>query len=116
MGRHEEGSVLPLVAAAMMLAGLLALGLGRVGQATVSRASARTAADAAALAGASEGRRAAEELARANGARMTAFERLGADVRVTVRVGGAEASARATAEQGQPDPASPRRRPVRLPG
>ena len=115
MRSHEDGSVLPLIAAGMLLAGLLALGLGRVGQSAVARASARTAADAAALAGAIEGRPAAEELARANGGRMTAFERLGPDVRVTVRVGRAVATARATAGENRSLPPPASRRPVRFP-
>ena len=115
MRNTDEGSILPLIAAGMLLAGLLTLGVGRVGQAAVAGARARTAADAAALAGATDGRSAAEELARANGARMTAFERVGPDVRVTVRVGDAAATARARPGGSESAPSLPGPRPVRWP-
>src|SRR5438128_2221470 len=58
-GKGERGSVLPLVAVGILVAGGAVLLLGRMGTAAVDRASARTAADAAALAGAAEGRAAA---------------------------------------------------------
>lgn len=93
--RRERGSVLPLVALAVVIAGGGALLLGRIGEAAVSRAAARTAADAAALAGAADGERAAHDVAAANGATVLRFEVLGQDTRVTVRVGGAEAVGRA---------------------
>jgi hypothetical protein len=56
-----------------------------------------TAADAAALAGAVAGERAAREVAAANGARVESVERVGPgrDVRVRVALGEARASARA---------------------
>ena len=93
--RTQRGSVLPLVALAVVMAGGGALVLGRLGEAAVSRAAARTAADAAALAGAADGERAAHEVAAANGATVLRFEVLGSDTRVTVRVGAAEAVGRA---------------------
>ena len=93
--RRERGSVLPLVALMMALAGGAALLLGRVGGAAVSRAGARTAADAAALAGAVDGEEAARQVAAANGAEVLRYERLGMDARVTVRLGPAEAVGRA---------------------
>ncbi len=93
--RTERGSVLPLVALVMAAAGAGALVLGRLGEAAVDRAAARTAADAAALAGAADGEAAAREVAEANGATMVGYEVLGDDTRVRVRLGGAEAVARA---------------------
>lgn len=57
---------------------------------------ARTAADAAALAGVSGGRDAAVDLARANGAELLTWERDGRSVTVTVDVAGRTARARAT--------------------
>lgn len=99
-GRNDGGQVLPLVAVLVALVGVAALTLGRVGGATVARASAVAAADAAALAGAVDGRAGAEEVARANGARLVGFSRSpspsGAIEAVAeVRLGRARARARA---------------------
>ncbi len=93
--RSERGSVVPLVALAMVLAGGAALLLGRLGAGGVARAAARTAADASALAGAAEGATAAAEVAAANGAHVVRYETHGQDTRVTVRLGPAEEVARA---------------------
>jgi putative Flp pilus-assembly TadE/G-like protein len=92
---RERGAVTPLMIAAVFLMGVFVMVLGRLGVATVSQAQARTAADAAALAGAAEGREAAVAIAEANGAKLEQFEAMGADTRVTVRVGEARATARA---------------------
>ncbi|MGH9189660.1 MAG: Rv3654c family TadE-like protein [Acidimicrobiales bacterium] len=118
MGVGERGSVVPLVAVAVLLAGLVILGLGRLGQAATASATARTAADAAALGGAAEGLEVARRLAAANGGEMSRFERIGRDVRVTVRVGRASAVARATVdaggqERGQPAAGSRMSLPLR---
>ena len=75
--------------------GMFVVVLARLGTATVTQAQARTAADAAALAGAVEGRDAATAIAAANGARLVEFRRIGLDTRVTVAVGRAHATARA---------------------
>jgi hypothetical protein len=93
--RTQRGSVTPLVALAIVLAGGGALLLGRLGGAGVARAAARTAADAAALAGAAEGEAAARQVASANGAQIVRYEVEGQDTRVAVRLGPAEATARA---------------------
>jgi hypothetical protein len=93
--RSQRGSVLPLVALAMVMAGGGAMLLGRLGQAAVARAEARTAADAAALAGAADGEQAAREVAAANGATVIRYQTLGDDTRVTVEVGPAQAVGRA---------------------
>jgi hypothetical protein len=86
------------MAVAVVLVGMLTLGVARVGGAAVARARARTAADAAALAGAAEGREAAAAVASANGGELTGYEEHGADTRVVVEVGPAEASAKARRE------------------
>lgn len=59
---------------------------------------ARTAADAAALAGVRKGRSGSAQLAMANDAELLAWSRAGDDVTVTVRVGDATATARATGD------------------
>ena len=66
MWRRERGSVAPLLAVLVVAAGAAALGLGKIGGAAVARAQARTAADAAALAGAADGEQAARAMASAN--------------------------------------------------
>jgi hypothetical protein len=93
--RNERGSILPFVALAMVMAGASVILLGRVGQAATARAGARNAADAAALAGAAEGRAAALSVAQANGAELLSYVEVGLDTEVRVRLGPAEASGRA---------------------
>jgi uncharacterized membrane protein len=100
---------LPLYAVVVLVAGGAMLLLAHLGVLAVHRAHARTAADAAALAGAAEGRSAADEVARANGAVLESFVTAGSDVEVRVRVGATHATARARREGGcrsapQPDP------------
>jgi uncharacterized protein YcbK (DUF882 family) len=73
----------------------LALLLGALGGRAVATARARTAADAAALAGAVGGEPAALEVAAANGARLLRFEVVGEQAEVQVQVQGATATARA---------------------
>lgn len=92
----ERGSVLPLLALLVVAVGGLCLGLGRLGGDAVEAAQARTAADAAALAGAAEGESAAREVAIANGGEVVGFAQEGPEVQVRARVGDAEAVARAT--------------------
>ena len=93
--RGAGGQVVVLAVAVLVVAALVMLGVVRLGDAAVERARARTAADAAALAGAADGRDAAERLARDNGGRLVAFRTIGPDVVLTVVVGGARATARA---------------------
>src|SRR4051794_19925612 len=93
--RDERGSILPFVALAMVLAGVSIVLLARVGGAATARAGARNAADAAALAGAAEGRAAAVALAEANGAELLSYQDIGMDTLVRVRLGPAEATGRA---------------------
>jgi outer membrane lipoprotein SlyB len=92
---RQRGSVLPLVVATLVVAGLFLIALGRLSVAAISQARARTAADAAALAGAVRGHDAAADMAHANGAQLVAFDQPDGDTRVTVKVGAATATARA---------------------
>ena len=104
--RNEQGSTLPFIALAIVLAGLTVILLGRVGGAATARAGARSAADAAALAGAAAGRTAATELATANGAELLDYKEIGLDTEVRVRLGAAEAVGRAQ-RTGDRDGAGP---------
>jgi hypothetical protein len=83
---------------AVALAGVLALQVGRMGGTASARARAQTAADAAALAGAADGEGAARNLAELNGARVVSFQRQGADTRVVVELGPAQAVGKARRE------------------
>ncbi len=79
--------------AAFAIVVMLALGVGEVAQAAVDAAQASSAADAAALAGAMEGRNAAAEVAALNGAEVVIAQADGFIFRAVVRVGDAEAEA-----------------------
>ena len=100
---QERGQALPLLAAVLVVAAAAALVVADLGVAAVERAKARTAADAAALAGAAEGEAAARQVAAANGRELVSFTRDGVVVEVVVRAG--RAAARATAEGLPPVPA-----------
>jgi len=91
----DAGQVLPLIGVVLIAAVVLALGVARLGVVMAERARAHTAADAAALAGVVEGREAAVAIAIENGASVVAFDRRLDEVEVRVRVGAAEAVARA---------------------
>ena len=92
---HDSGQVLPVVAMGLVLVVGLVVLVATVGQVVDERARARTAADAAALAGAAGGSAAAEQVAVENGAVLEEYEAVGSDVLVRVRVGRARADARA---------------------
>jgi hypothetical protein len=94
-GRGDRGQAVPLVIAVVALAALAVVALGRFAVGTVDAARARTAADAAALAGAAEGRGAAASAGADNGGTLESFVSAGDDVIVRVRVGRAVAEARA---------------------
>lgn len=100
---RERGSVLPLVALLVVATGGLCLVLGRFGGEAVAAGRARTAADAAALAGAAEGDDAARAVARANGADLIRSRREGPAFVAEVRVAGETASARAEGADRQGD-------------
>jgi hypothetical protein len=89
---------MPLVLAVVVLAIVVILALVPLAQAATQRARARTAADAAALAGAAEGEDAAREVAEANGGHLIGWQAAGTDVWVTVTVGDARAVAKARRE------------------
>ena len=75
---------------------LLAAGGAEFAGDVVDTARARTAADAAALASVRGGRAAADAIAAANGATVVDWRQLGDDIVVTVQVGDAVVTARAT--------------------
>jgi hypothetical protein len=97
--RADDGQAVPLAAALVAIAALLVIGIGTLAGDVGDAGRARSAADAAALAGAAGGRVAAARLAAANGGALVAWQGDADDVVVTVRVGRATATARAT----QPD-------------
>jgi Tfp pilus assembly protein PilV len=88
-------SVLVVMVAFAITAAIM-LGLVPVLGDLTDRQQARSAADAAALAGVSGGRSAAESLAAANDAVLVGWSRAGHEVTVTVRVGEQTVTARAT--------------------
>ncbi|MDQ1397372.1 MAG: hypothetical protein QOG64_2631 [Acidimicrobiaceae bacterium] len=94
----ERGQILPLMAAIVVVCGLAALGLGRLGGRAVERARAQAAADAGALAGAVGGSGEASRAVEANGGRVVEYRSDGSRVSIRVEVGGA--TARATARGG----------------
>lgn len=99
----ERGQAVPVVLAAVAVLAVFLTALGWFGRSVVDAARARTAADAAALAGVAGGREQAARLATANGGVLVAFEWRGADVLVRVRVGRATAAARATGAASDAD-------------
>lgn len=109
MQRAERGQALPFVALVVLVAGLVCVGLARLGGAALAAERATNAADAAALAGARAGRAAATEVAAANGARLVSFEAAGRDTRVRVLVDGAQAVARARRAGSPAGPHAPAR-------
>jgi hypothetical protein len=92
---RERGQATPLVLALVAVTVVLLLALVPLARASHQRAAARTAADAAALAGAAEGEEAAREVAAANGADLVAWRAVGDDVWVEVTLGDARANAKA---------------------
>ena len=95
-GHGEHGQAMPLAAALVAIAAILVLGIGELASDVVAAGRARSAADAAALAGTRDGFAAAAAYAARNGATLVAWRREGDDVVVTVRLGAATATARAT--------------------
>ena|SRR5687767_6962288 len=98
--RSDDGQLLPLYAVIVLLAGGSMVLVVHLGVLALHRAQARSAADAAALAGAAEGQTAAEEVAQRNGAVLESFVAIGNDVEVRVRVASTHATARARREGG----------------
>lgn len=95
----DRGQAVVLVVAAVVLAVVCTVAVAHFGRTLREHEQAQAAADAAALAGTAGGRPAAQRIAAANGAVLTAFVVLDADtgtVQVTVAIGSASATARAT--------------------
>jgi Putative Flp pilus-assembly TadE/G-like len=95
---RDAGQVLPLAAAMVAVVAAALIALVPLARALEDRARARTAADAAALAGAAGGEAAARRLAAADGGRLVRFTPAGSggtEVVVVVRVGRVAATARA---------------------
>jgi hypothetical protein len=99
IARTERGQVLPMVLVAVLVTGVVALGLVHVAAASARRGAAQAAADSAALAGAAGGEQEARSAAAANGARLVSYETSGTDVVVVVERSGIRAHARARWEQ-----------------
>jgi len=93
--RADRGQAVPLLAAVLAIGVVAVVALGHLGEVGVDAARARTAADAAALAGAASGRGAASALAVANGGTLVSYRQEGGAVLVSVRVSAAVAVARA---------------------
>ncbi len=94
---RDRGSALVLTVLIVVgLMGAVTAALVPVMGDLIDRQRARTAADAAALAGTTGGRALASELASANGAVLIRWSESGDTVTVTVRVGDRTATARAT--------------------
>ena len=93
---RDRGQAIVLVLAAIVVAVVFAVSIGRFNARLVDSQQAQLAADAAALAGVVGGRAAAERLAIANEGMLTDFVAVGDEVVVEVRVGDESARARAT--------------------
>jgi len=92
----DRGQAVAFVIAVAGLALTVTMALVGLAGHVVDSARASRAADAAALAGVTGGSSAAARLAAVNDATLVAFVRTGETVTVTVRVGSAEADARAS--------------------
>jgi hypothetical protein len=95
--RGDGGQAAALAVIALTtLAVVLIMAVAQLGTSVLERSAAQTAADAAALAGVIGDRPAADRVARANGAAIIAWRAGPHEVTVTVRLGDAVATARAT--------------------
>lgn len=104
VAHRDRGQVVPILAVVLVLAGLVGAGVAGLAAADARWARAQAAADAVALAGAADGRPAAEELAAANQARVVRYRVMALDVEVTVTREGVTATARARWGVGPPTP------------
>lgn len=102
VGGDDAGQVLALVSVLVVFVALVCLGLTRLGVGVIDRARARTAADAAALAGARDGEDVAGEVAEQNHGELLAYVSSDGEVEVTVRVGDSTARARAVLRWERP--------------
>jgi hypothetical protein len=95
--RRDAGQLTPLVAVGVAIGGFLAFGIARLGAGAADNARARTAADAAALAGAAAGEVEAARLAALNGGRLLSYDAGDGIIEVEVAVAGHTVTARARA-------------------
>ena len=93
--RFDEGQIVPVAALVLAIVMLVGLLMVRLGLQVDERARAQSAADAAALAGATEGEDVAGSVTEANGAVLESFVVRGSEVEVVVRLGDERATARA---------------------
>jgi hypothetical protein len=95
-----RGQAVPLVGAVVVLAVVVTMAIAELGGSVVDAGRARTAADAAALAGVTGGEQAAARLAAEHGGELVSWRSSGppaaVTVMVTVRVGEATATAAAS--------------------
>jgi len=94
---YERASAGVVTVLALLAVGLVTMVIALTAQAAVGTARAQAAADASALGAALAGEDEAGALARANGARLLAYEARGSCVEVLVAVGRSHARARAAA-------------------
>ena len=95
MDHDDRGQVTVLSATGLALLAVLLVAMATMGRGLVDRAQARTAADAAALAGAAEGEQTAREVAASNRAEVRRYDVVDGAVVVEVAVGRIGAYARA---------------------
>ena len=96
--RSDRGQVVPLMTVLVLLVVVVGLIVVRLGLQVDRRARAQSAADAAALAGATEGEDSAGSVTEANGAVLESFVVRGSEVEVIVRLADERATARARRE------------------
>ena len=94
----DRGQAMPWLMLVMVTAMALVAFAARLGPVVDDAARARTAADAAALAGVAVGEGGARARAAANGGELVTFTRTGSRVEVVVRVGEVQARAEAVAD------------------
>ena len=100
---RQDGNITIVMAALLVVATLLAAGAAKLGAAATGAAEAQAAADAVALAAASEGSGAATEVATANDAEILTLQEDGQEVTVRIRRAGHTARSRARWEPHRGD-------------
>lgn len=93
--RRDAGQIVPMMALVLFVVVVVAMVVIRLGLQVDRRARAQSAADAAAIAGATEGEDVAGSVTEANGATLESFVVRGSEVEVVVRLGDERATARA---------------------
>lgn len=93
--RRDAGQIVPMMALVLFAVVIVAMVVIRLGLQVDRRARAQSAADAAAIAGATEGEDIAGSVTEANGATLESFVVRGSEVEVVVRLGDERATARA---------------------